>query len=1119
MKSYNIFIKLIIALIFICNSLYAMKEDVSLKDKKDILNANPKLFKQKNIDIVTKKIKQSDEVSSKSVKKLLEKFMAKSDIDISKYDKVTLKDAVYEAVSYSDNIKAQREKVIQAQLNYDDAVAQYSPTLDAKYEKKKTRTTPSGEDGIKYKHYTDESYKFTFRQNIFSGGQTHWNIKSLEQVLQLEKNKYRITLQKEIAKAIKAYFDVVFNKKTVEVNERNMKLLEKILEIVNIKYESGAVSIGDLTSVKASVANAKGKLLKVKSKLAEALKYYEYIVGIKFSKTLPYEKDFDIQVGDFDSLYQRALQNNPNLKNYDFNMKAQTYKVKGSQGKFMPKVDFEAGYENIMQADGQIGDVYNRTAGFKVTYNIFNGGKDKNAILRNYSNLRGLKYKLQEEKKKLKWNLSKLHTSVSTVKDVLQSTYSEVNSSRQMVKSYWEGFNLGEQDLATLLQGQRQLNTAEKDYVKFKSSIVKDFFTILEYTGDLIPYFGLDPDNKKFIDFTNSTYAYNNYTINLDELPKEDNLKDLKIEKDIKKEQKVKDEKKIQVNNDLLVFANKFQNASQDKYTIVINPFDTIYGAIDFAKRYKIQNEYLIFDKLNGYNHQTNIAYGIFDNKEKSLEVLNNMKKEDNLTYKSKPIKEIQDAYKAYLDGLKVVIPKTKPEVKIVKKYINIVKLKKPIEYETNLEFKSEFLEANPSSYSINIGSFRTMKSAVEFAREEQIDNETFLFRYGDARLVKMMYGIFDTYSYANDALKNLSNINKAYHPIIETVGLNQKLYNKNIELNIKEEPQYELIDEKKNKKTKKIDKKTTKKVQKKIVPNIDKLDEITENTENEKIETPKVIEPKLAKSIEIKSINQPLQKSVEVEEKTEKLDNFKEKLMNAPSDYYTINLTSLPSMSLAKKFQKLNKIEDKSIIANIDNQYFKVYYGVYKNKKQTLKELELLGDKLKKNHPFIKKIYRVQALFNDKQIRKQEIVNQEIVKQEIKKEMKPDVKKPKIIVTKIINNDILLEDEENQKLFDAMFLSAPKDYYTINLSSFPSLKLARKFIKLNKLENKSIAILTKNDYAFVYYGIYSSREDALKNYKSLNKKLLKNKPFLNKIKKAQNRYEVYMKPKVIGSL
>ena len=50
----------------------------------------------------------------------------------------------------------------------------------------------------------------------------------------------------------------------------------------------------------------------------------------------------------------------------------------------------------------------------KLTYNLYNGGRDKNKILNSYSNIRELNFKLDEEKKKLKWNISKLFTSIKS---------------------------------------------------------------------------------------------------------------------------------------------------------------------------------------------------------------------------------------------------------------------------------------------------------------------------------------------------------------------------------------------------------------------------------------------------------------------------------------------------------------------------------------------------------------------------------------------------------------------------------------------------------------------------------------------------------------------------------
>ena len=186
-------------------------------------------------------------------------------VDRDNYIKVSLIDVVLETVSQSNNVKAAREKVIQSNIKLDDAYAGYLPSIDGTYKSARTETKP-GDDGKTNKYFGDESYKLSVRQNIYAGGDTYTEIKSLEKKYEVAKNAYRLVIAKEIENAIKAYFDLLFNFNSLTVNIENMDRLQEVLEIVNIKYESGATTIGDLSSIKANVSNAESKLIKIQSK-------------------------------------------------------------------------------------------------------------------------------------------------------------------------------------------------------------------------------------------------------------------------------------------------------------------------------------------------------------------------------------------------------------------------------------------------------------------------------------------------------------------------------------------------------------------------------------------------------------------------------------------------------------------------------------------------------------------------------------------------------------------------------------------------------------------------------------------------------------------------------------
>jgi len=58
-----------------------------------------------------------------------------------------------------------------------------------------------------------------------------------------------------------------------------MTKLEEILKISQVKYDSGAISVGDLAAIKAGVASAQTSINKLKSKLADAIDFYTYLLN------------------------------------------------------------------------------------------------------------------------------------------------------------------------------------------------------------------------------------------------------------------------------------------------------------------------------------------------------------------------------------------------------------------------------------------------------------------------------------------------------------------------------------------------------------------------------------------------------------------------------------------------------------------------------------------------------------------------------------------------------------------------------------------------------------------------------------------------------------------------
>ena len=632
--------------------------DINLEETKGSNRIEGEKTGQTGLEVVPIRVQKPSKVIS-----------AELEGNIDDYVKVSLFDVVLEAVANSHNVKVAREKVRQAQITLDDAYSGYKPTLDAEYRYGRTHKTPGDEDEFDpTKKFNDETFKLQVKQNLYSGGATVNKIRGLEKSLEVSKNRYELAINQEVQNAIKAYFGVVFASQSLNVTKANMEMLNKILEIVTVKYELGAASIGDLSSIKASVANAESKFSKTKSKFVEAVKYYEYIVGENFKFTLPYEYEFDTEIEPIETLLELANKQNINIVSYLINIEAEKYKLKSAESAFRPKIDLELTTTRTYDKDVEPEDLYmqdTKEAFITFKYNLYNGGVDTNKMKSVYSAIRELNYKIEEERRKVKWIISNLHQSLKALSSSISSTKEEVSSSTTMVDSYWEAFKNGEQDLQTLLTAQRQLNSAEVSLIEFYENRLNDYFKLLFETGRLTSYFELEPNDDKYIDFSLSGYN-NKYFAKVE---KENSGIIAKAEVTAPKEEKevVREVEVIDSMEDILVFKDKFLDADDNNYTIFVSDFETVYDAFGYIKDSSLSKQAFIVDVLRDYKLRSVMSYGIFADEQEAKDSLEQMKKLDSKQYEVVTIDKIKELYRKFINGFDELKPRAIVQTKTIK--------------------------------------------------------------------------------------------------------------------------------------------------------------------------------------------------------------------------------------------------------------------------------------------------------------------------------------------------------------------------------------------------------------------------------------------------------------------
>lgn len=705
--------------------------------------------------------------------------------------KVDLIDVVLQTISASHKIKAAREKMIQAKGDIDIAFANYYPSVDASYTITKSQldadAKKNGESIYDSKYYRDEVYSLKLSQNLYAGGETQNDVERLKALYLLSKAEYKKLLEIEMQKSIISYVDVLFSRESLEASNKNIKELEKIFDIVQTKYDAGALSVGELSNIEASVSNAKTQSSRINSIYINALEYFEFIVGESFQEKYPHEKITKIKLKDFDEMLESSLVKNSEIQAIEYQILSRKHNLKKLKSAFRPKLDFVAGAEKTTYKENVESQEDRFYAKVLLNYNLYNGGRDEKKYLNAFSQIKEKMFDKKAEIRRIKWGLEKFHTSLTSLQDNLSNAQKEVDASTKMVESYWESFRNGEQDLYVLLEAQRQLNTAELNFIQNQQDSMKDYFEILRLSGELLEYFHINIENENYLDMAKSKYRIEHAQIKEDkEYVVLDNVLSI-VDKNITKEAgnttlfekaEIQDIQKTQANNKrpsfdgILSFHENFLLEDSDTYTIVISKFNNSIKALKMINELGIEESSFIYQSYNNKKIQTNIAYGIFTTKSDANTALEKLKLKNDKKTEILLIKLVQ---KSISDFAKLMLVNESE----LNKYKELL-AQKELKFQTDASFKDKFLKASKDNFTINITTLSSMEIAGKIIEDAKIEKESFAFYFGkDKKWVKLMMGVYATYEDATLAIESLGSIKTEYMPVIEKISLKQNLYRK----------------------------------------------------------------------------------------------------------------------------------------------------------------------------------------------------------------------------------------------------------------------------------------------------------------------------------------------------
>ena len=297
---------------------------------------------------------------------------------------VTLYDALNQTYQNNIQLNAERENLKASEEDINISKAEYKPSLTLSGSKSKEDTNKltnqnSGDSAINDVDPFTTSIKLEQTILDFSRGLTlEKNITGLD----LAKAKLIKKEQDILHSAIEAYSNLILAREELNINKKNLNLLNRQVENDKIRLDRGQITITDLAQSESSFAGAQAQFTQAKSDLLISKLTYENIIG-NIVDPNQLKKNSKAIVGIPKTLNEAinlSKQNNPDIKIAKFDLVQSEKDLAISKSDLAPtaSISLERSYAEDVSStiDEREKDILKAT----VSWPFYSGGKTRSTI-------------------------------------------------------------------------------------------------------------------------------------------------------------------------------------------------------------------------------------------------------------------------------------------------------------------------------------------------------------------------------------------------------------------------------------------------------------------------------------------------------------------------------------------------------------------------------------------------------------------------------------------------------------------------------------------------------------------------------------------------------------------
>lgn len=392
-----------------------------------------------------------------------------------------LKDALAEAYRRNPDLQAARAELRAVDEEYAQAVSGFRPSVEGGASYTSTRR----DTGVQETASDPKIVSIEVTQPIYRGGSTIAGVHQSENAIKAQRALLKVKEQEILQSAVTSYVNVLRDKKLVELNINNEKVLSNHLEASQQRFKLGDITKTDVSQSESRLANARAARVTAEGNLKKSRAAFEKIIGLS-PEGLETPSMNIVLPASLEQALDEAETGNPVISYAHYVSVAAEATTRSITGELLPQLDLTGGIDRTYDTTGGDARSDAGTVALRATIPLFSGGGSTYSRIRQSRQVeQQRRMEIRDTDRIVRQSVIDAWEGLASAKAEKQARQAQINAAKTALDGVRLETDYGSRTTLDLLDAEQEYLDAQVAHVIADHDQVVAAYALLATTGRL----------------------------------------------------------------------------------------------------------------------------------------------------------------------------------------------------------------------------------------------------------------------------------------------------------------------------------------------------------------------------------------------------------------------------------------------------------------------------------------------------------------------------------------------------------------------------------------------------------------------------------------------------------